>query len=99
MGLNMGGQSNSFSKTASVELRSNLTDAEQLLWRRLRGKPLGVQFRRPHPLNGYVLDFVCLSDRLGIEVDGSQHADEVDYDTQRTASSGSCRLSFAAILE
>jgi very-short-patch-repair endonuclease len=81
----MRGQSNQFSKSAASGLRQSLTDAEQVLWQRLRGSQLGVKFRRQHPFDGYVLDFVCLSERLLIEVDGSQHADAIDYDTQRTA--------------
>ncbi|WP_194725367.1 endonuclease domain-containing protein [Noviherbaspirillum malthae] len=80
----MRGQSNHFSKSTASGLRKSLTDAEQMLWQRLRGSQLGVKFRRQHPFDGYVLDFVCLSDRLIIEVDGSQHADALDYDTQRT---------------
>ena len=58
-------------------LRSNQTDAEQLLWGLLRGRRLaGRKFRRQHPIGRYILDFYCHEDRLAVEVDGGQHNDE-----------------------
>ncbi|MGH8809160.1 MAG: endonuclease domain-containing protein [Noviherbaspirillum sp.] len=62
-----------------------MTDAESRLWHRLRGEQLGAKFRRQHPFENYILDFVCLDRRLIIEVDGSQHADDAAYDDARTA--------------
>jgi len=57
-------------------LRTRLTDAEQTLWRHLRGRQVAnCKFRRQHPFLDYVLDFVCLEKRLVVEVDGSQHQD------------------------
>ena len=51
-----------------------MTDAEQMLWRRLRGCQIkGCKFRRQHPFGDYILDFVCLEAKLVIEVDGGQH--------------------------
>ncbi len=61
-----------------------MTDAEQKLWSRLRGKQLGVKFRRQHPFGSYIVDFVCLDRRLVVEVDGSQHAVNQAYDEART---------------
>jgi very-short-patch-repair endonuclease len=56
-------------------LRKRMTDAEQVLWRILRGRQLdGCKFRRQHPYEGYSLDFVSLEHRLVIEVDGGRHA-------------------------
>lgn len=66
------------------ELRKNLTDVEQKLWSCLRGKQLGVKFRRQHPFLNYVLDFVCVDLKLVIELDGSQHFDAQNYDVIRT---------------
>ena len=43
------------------------------------------KFRRQHPFADYILDFVCIEAKLVIEVDGSQHADQQDYDERRTA--------------
>ena len=41
-------------------LRKELTNAEELLWQRLRGRKFqGLKFRRQHPIAGYVLDFYC----------------------------------------
>jgi very-short-patch-repair endonuclease len=58
------------------ELRSHMTDAENCLWRRLRGRQIaGCKFRRQHPFMDYVLDFVCLEMKLVVEVDGGQHQD------------------------
>ena len=66
------------------QLRTTATDAENALWSRLRAKRLcGYKFRRQFPINGYVVDFVCLECSLVIEVDGSQHGDPSD--AKRTA--------------
>ena len=80
----MHGQTNDFTKPAARSLRKSLTDAERKLWHRLRGEQLGVKFRRQHPFETYILDLVCVERRLVIEVDGSQHADDQDYDQKRT---------------
>ena len=50
-----------------------MTPAESALWECLRGGKLGFQFRRQHPIYGYIPDFVCLKKRLVIEVDGGYH--------------------------
>ena len=65
-------------------LRSRMTDAEQKLWRELRFEQLGVKFRRQHPIGDYVIDFACIKERLCIEVDGAQHAQQALYDERRT---------------
>jgi very-short-patch-repair endonuclease len=57
------------------ELRRRATDAETLLWRRLRNRALaGRKFRRQHPYDAFILDFVCLECRVVVEADGGQHA-------------------------
>jgi len=62
-----------------------MTDAEQTLWKALRGRQfLGHKFRRQHPFGDYILDFVCLSNKLVIEVDGGQHCTQAEYDEFRT---------------
>jgi hypothetical protein len=43
-----------------------------------------LQFRRQHPFGDYILDFVCLENKLVIEVDGSQHGQQAEYDENRT---------------
>jgi very-short-patch-repair endonuclease len=80
----MQGQTNSFTKSAAKDLRKKMTDAERILWHRLRGGQLNVKFRRQYPFENYVLDFVCLERRLVIEVDGSQHAEKKEYDETRS---------------
>ena len=72
-------------KTHSRSLRRNMTDAENKLWRALRKKQLnGYRFRRQHPIGHYIADFACIDKRCLIELDGSQHQDQVNYDEQRT---------------
>lgn len=65
-------------------LRSSQTEAEQRLWYHLRARRfLGLKFRRQKPVGNYIVDFVCLSPKLIVEVDGGQHSDQLDYDTRR----------------
>ena len=64
-------------------LRREMTDSERRLWSRLRLEQLGVKFRRQHPIGHYIADFACLDPKLIIELDGSQHADQADYDASR----------------
>ena len=55
-------------------LRQNLTDAELLLWRHLRGHRLaGQKFCRQQPLGPYVVDFIHFGAKLIVEADGGQH--------------------------
>jgi very-short-patch-repair endonuclease len=66
-------------------LRKNMTDVERLLWGRLRDRQLGgYKFRRQHPIGPFFLDFVCLEKKLVIEVDGGQHAKNLDADVKRS---------------
>lgn len=59
-------------------LRSNMTDAEEVLWHRIRRKQIqGVQFYRQKPLLAFIVDFYCPVAKLVIELDGSQHFEEV----------------------
>ncbi|MGC4038757.1 MAG: methionine--tRNA ligase subunit beta [Chitinophagaceae bacterium] len=56
------------------EHRSNPTDAEIALWEIVRGKNLdGYKFRRQHIIGSFIADFVCLREKLIIEVDGLMH--------------------------
>ncbi len=69
----------------AAALRKEMTPAEHKLWSALQGKQLGVKFRRQHAIGPYITDFCCIKEKLVIEVDGSQHLDQVDYDDDRTA--------------
>jgi len=69
----------------SIILRKEPTDAERKLWSILRANKLNdVSFRRQHALGGYVVDFCAIKAKLVIELDGSQHLEQGDYDSRRT---------------
>jgi very-short-patch-repair endonuclease len=73
-------------KSRSRQLRRNLTEAEQALWRHLRLRQLdGHKFRRQQPIGPYIVDFVCLERRLIIELDGGQHSSQIISDAERSA--------------
>jgi very-short-patch-repair endonuclease len=56
------------------QLRKTETSAEKRLWQELRKlRTQGYHFRRQHPLEGFIVDFACLAQRLIVEVDGAQH--------------------------
>jgi len=57
----------------ATQLKRNMTPAETILWGHLKGKQLGVKFRRQHPLGIYIADFYCHEHRIAVEVDGSIH--------------------------
>lgn len=66
-------------KLRSRELRNNMTDAESLLWSKVRRKSLnGYQFYRQRIIGNYIVDFCCPRAKLVIEVDGGQHFSETD---------------------
>ena len=55
-----------------------MTDAERLLWSKIRGKQLkGFQVYRQKPIGRFVVDFYCPKAKLVIELDGGQHYSEV----------------------
>jgi very-short-patch-repair endonuclease len=69
----------------SRRLRGGMTDAEKKLWRHLRMRQIGRhKFRRQFPLEGYIADFACVEKKLVVEVDGGQHAEDAEYDAQRS---------------
>ena len=65
-----------FARRLVKPLRYNMTEAETRLWHALRGRRFeNHKFRRQVAIGSYVVDFVCYSQRLIVEVDGSQHED------------------------
>jgi very-short-patch-repair endonuclease len=65
-------------------LRQNQTEAEKVLWHRLRNRRLaGYKFRRQVSIGPYIADFVCAGSRLIVEVDGGQHSQQAEYDRRR----------------
>ncbi|MBR2170834.1 endonuclease domain-containing protein [Sphingopyxis sp.] len=70
----------------SRELRLNATDAERKLWAQLSARKVaGVRFNRQFPIGPLICDFVSRTAKLVIEVDGGQHAVDVEKDEARTA--------------
>jgi very-short-patch-repair endonuclease len=67
-------------------MRASPTSTEQLLWARIRGRRLGVVFRRQVPLLGrFIADFLAPAQRLVIEVDGAYHGERGRADARRDA--------------
>lgn len=66
-------------------LRMNQTPQEIILWSKLRRGSLGLKFKRQYSVGPYIIDFYCPQKKLAIEVDGSQHIENIDYDNERTA--------------
>ena len=66
--------------------RRESTETEAKLWEQLRNSKLGYKFRRQHPIEGFIADFVCLQKGLVVEVDGSYHdtPEQQQYDAYRT---------------
>ncbi|MCX6305355.1 MAG: endonuclease domain-containing protein [Bacteroidetes bacterium] len=70
------------------DLRHSMTDAEKLLWDKVRNRKLqGLKFRRQHTIHYYVADFYCHEKRLIVEVDGGIHLETAvkEHDVNRTA--------------
>jgi very-short-patch-repair endonuclease len=69
------------------QLRNQPTQAENHLWQFLRAEQLGVKFRRQAAIGAYIVDFVCFSHRLIVELDGPQHLEPtaLEHDSRRTA--------------
>lgn len=69
------------------ELRQRQTEAEKILWARLRNRQLaGVKFRRQQPIGRYIVDFVSFKNRITVEIDGGQHNERriTEKDEERT---------------
>jgi ATP-dependent exoDNAse (exonuclease V) beta subunit len=68
------------------EMRKNPTAAEKVLWSEIKSKSLGNKFRQQHLIDDFIVDFVCLSGKLVIEVDGDYHftEEQIQIDNERT---------------
>lgn len=63
-----------------------MTPAETKLWAHLRAHRMGdVHFRNQHALGNYIVDFCAPRQKLVIELDGSQHLEQAEYDADRSA--------------
>jgi very-short-patch-repair endonuclease len=65
------------------EMRFAQTPSEESLWRVIRGKRLGVAFRRQYPIGKYIADFAAPSVKLAIEVDGGYHVSRASADARK----------------
>lgn len=69
---------------AARNFRKEPTKSEAILWQALRGKKLdGIKFRRQQPVGNFVVDFYNSTYRLAVEIDGSVHNDQIEYDEAR----------------
>ncbi|SFQ53691.1 endonuclease domain-containing protein [Hymenobacter arizonensis] len=68
-------------------MRRQPTEGEEALWQALRGGQAGAKFRRQHSIDRYIVDFVAISAKLVVEVDGGIHdiPEQQDYDQGRSA--------------
>jgi leucyl-tRNA synthetase len=71
-------------KEFSKENRKNQTEAETIIWNKVRDSKLGHKVRRQHAIGVFIADFVCLDKRLVIEIDGDYHNQTKEYDQART---------------
>jgi very-short-patch-repair endonuclease len=72
--------------TNAKTLRTNQTEAEQRLWYHLRAhRFMDLKFKRQKPIGRYIVDFVCVEQQLIVELDGGQHAEQLEYDRRRDA--------------
>ena len=56
------------------QLRREMTPAEAILWRELRGRRFdGVKFRKQQPVGQYIVDFLCAQLKLVVELDSETH--------------------------
>ena len=77
-------RSNPNTMRQAVKLRKVPTPAEKKLWAYLRGDKLnGVNFRRQHAIGNFIPDFVSIKKKLIVELDGSQHLEQAEYDVER----------------
>lgn len=84
-GMWKGAPASSFLKAQS--LRNNETQAEKILWEKLRNNQLkGYKFRRQHPISLFIADFYCHQLKLIIEIDGEYHntLEQIKKDDERT---------------
>jgi very-short-patch-repair endonuclease len=69
------------------KLRKRMTPAEEKFWPCVRNRRFkGLKFRRQHPVDRYIVDFICMEKKLVIEIDGGIHQkhEQKEYDRQRT---------------
>jgi len=71
-------------KDKRKHMRDNMTPAESVLWEHIKSNKLGVKFRRQHMIERFIPDFVALSCKFIVEVDGEIHNFQREKDEERT---------------
>ncbi len=71
-------------KEKAKEARKKPTEAESIIWERLRNKQIGYKIRRQHVIDRFIVDFVCLEKMTIIEIDGKIHDTQIEEDRERT---------------
>jgi leucyl-tRNA synthetase len=84
LGYMTGGNNSHLLLERAKEMRNNPTEAEKTLWLHLKSKNLDYKFRQQHLIDDFIVDFVCLSAKLVVEVDGEIHNNQVEADEERT---------------
>lgn len=84
-------------KEFSRKNRRNPTEAERCLWQMLRNNALGVKFRRQHPIEDYIADFICLDKKLILEIDGGYHYCEEQKEEDQTRTSNLEKMGFRVL--
>ena len=67
------------------KLKRKPTKAEELIWFYLKNKKTGFKIRRQHIIDNFIVDFVCLSKKVVIEIDWKIHLIQMDYDEARSS--------------
>ena len=68
----------------ALEMRKNSTQAEKILWEALKANKKKYHFRRQHIIDHFIVDFLCLSKNLIIEIEGDVHDYQKERDAERT---------------
>ena len=69
-------------RSRAKQLRQAMTRAETLLWRYLKANRIdGLGFRRQAPIRNYIADFICMTAKIVVELDGESH----DFEERRQA--------------
>jgi len=83
-GYMTGGNNSHLLLDRAKEMRANPTAAESVLWESIKSKKLDYKFRQQHLIDDFIVDFVCLSKKLVIEIDGEIHETQKEADLKRT---------------
>jgi very-short-patch-repair endonuclease len=91
-------KNNDLHKTYAKKLRINQTSGEKALWRKIRAKRFyGYKFRRQVPIEPYIVDFICLDEKLIIEIDGYTHFEKGAKERDQRRENYLCSLGFKVV--